>query len=57
MVNINNTKKNLNVKIYIYKYTRTLGAYGPLVLAPVEGVGALWPPAKCGLFVVYFCLY
>ena len=32
--------------------TRTSGAAGPLVLAPVEGVGALWAPCLC-----IFCLF
>ena len=37
---------------------RTAGAYGPLVLAPAEGVGALQAPCHyfCLLFFVYFLL-
>ena len=31
--------------------TRSSGAYGPLVLAPAEGVGALWAP--CQVWVIY----
>ena len=34
--------------------TRTLGAYGPLVLDPAEGVGALWAPC---IFLSFFSLY
>ena len=45
-----------------HKWTRTLGAYGPLVLAPVEGVGALWAPCQVCFFLyffvfVLFCLF
>ena len=32
-------------------YTRTLGAYVPLVLAPAEGMEALWAP--CQVWVIY----
>ena len=35
-----------------YSNTRTAGAYGPLVLAPAEGVGALWAP--CFFFFFFF---
>ena len=38
-----------------YTYTRTSGAYGPLVLAPMEGMGALQAPYFC-LFCI-FCLF
>ena len=42
-----------------YTFTRTSGAYGPLVLAPVEGLGALRAP--CQVWVIYlilwFCLF
>ena len=31
-------------RIATYFATRTAGAYGPLVLAPAEGVGALLAP-------------
>ena len=31
-------------------YTRTAGAYGPLVLAPAEGVGALRAPCQVWQF-------
>ena len=38
-----------------YIHTRTSGAYGPLVLAPVDGVGALQAP--CQVWVIFFtCL-
>ena len=40
----------------LYLDTRTSGATGPLVLAPVEGVGALWDPCIC-LFCVSFCVF
>ena len=40
--------------------TRTLGAYGPLVLAPAEGLGALQDPCKVEVILsfvfLYFCL-
>ena len=44
----------INIKKYIY--TRTAGAYGPLVLAPAEGMGVLRAPCRvwviCLIFVV-----
>ena len=39
-----------------YFITRTAGAYGPLVLAPAEGVGALWAPLPFCFFVFFFWL-
>ena len=36
----------------LYIYTRTSGATGPLVLAPAEGMGALWAPCIC-LFSIH----
>ena len=38
----------------IYINTRTAGAYGPLVLAPAEGMGALRTP--CQVWVIFFTL-
>ena len=32
--------------------TRRYGAYGPLLLAPAEGLGALWAPCQVG--IIYF---
>ena len=37
--------------------TRTLGAYGPLGLAPAEGMGALWAPYLFVFFYYYFGLF
>ena len=44
--------------------TRTSGAYGPLVLAPTEGLGALQAPCQVGVILSFypfaflpFCLF
>ena len=52
----------LQIKLEIVSWTRTLGAAGPLVLAPVEGVGALRAPCLCIVlyffpFLYFFCLF
>ena len=40
------------------KKNRTLGFYGPLVLAPAEGLGALQAPCQVGVILsLYFCLF
>ena len=39
-----------------YINTRTSGAFGPLVLAPAEGVGALWAPCQV-FFFVFVCFF
>ena len=33
-----------------------MGAYGPLVLAPAEGLGALWAPCRVGV-ILSFCIF
>ena len=38
-----------------YFRTRTLGAYGPLVLAPAEGLGALRASCRVGV-ILSFCI-
>ena len=41
-----------------YISTRTLGAYGPLVLAPAEGLQALWDPYfNNNLYLCHFLTY
>ena len=40
----------------LYVHARTAGAYGPLVLAPAEGVGALRAPCQVFLFL-YIYIY
>ena len=37
--------------------TRTLGAAGPLVLAPEEGMGAFWAPFFVVVFFAFFVLF
>ena len=47
--------------VWNYQLTKTSGATGPLVLAPAEGVGALWAPCLCFLllflYFLSFCLF
>ena len=40
-----------------YSHTRMSGAYGPLVLAPAEGVGALQAPCLFVFFYYFFLLF
>ena len=47
-----------NFYLIIYTYTRTLGAYGPLVLDPCWAWGPFGTPANCGSFIYFlsFCI-
>ena len=37
-----------------YFSTRRYGAYGPLLLAPAEGLGALWAPCHVGIIYLKY---
>ena len=41
----------------IYINTRTAGAYGSLVLAPAEGMGALRTPCQVFFFFFFFFFF